>query len=115
MNQRGVSESVQWAVLMPVFLMLILGLVQLGVWLHARTVASQAAATVADLQTWGSADAVGAGRRVAAEGGLANVSITSDVHEGMVVVTVSASAPLFFDVGQGRVVESAVLPLEEWQ
>jgi Flp pilus assembly protein TadG len=115
MNQRGVSESTQWAVLTPVLLMLILGLVQLGVWLHARNVASQAAATVADLQASGSTDSYAAGRRVATNGGLTQISITSDVSQGLTVVTVRGRAPLFFDLGQGQIAESAVLPLEQWR
>jgi Flp pilus assembly protein TadG len=111
-NQRGFSESTQWAVLTPVVLLIVLGLVQLGVWLHARTVAGQAAATVADLSASGAADAVGAGQRVAATGGLQQVSITTAIKKDLVVVTVTGRAPLFFDVGQGQIVEQAVLPRE---
>mgnify|MGYP001764810424 CR=1 FL=1 len=47
MNQRGLAESTQWALLAPSLLFLILGLVQLGVWLHARTVVASAAAATA--------------------------------------------------------------------
>lgn len=112
MNQRGFSESTQWAVLTPVILLLVLGLVQLGVWLYARTVASQAAATVADLQASGASAADAAGQRVAARGGLQQVSIASSVSNGFVLVTVSGRAPVFFDMGQGQIVEQAVQPLE---
>ena len=116
MNQRGVAESTQWAILLPSMLALVLGLVQVGVWLHSRTVAAQAAAVVADLRATGRhADAAAreAGRRVAAAGGLDQVVIGVDADAGRLVVTVSARAPLFFDVGQGAIVERAVLPLEE--
>jgi hypothetical protein len=106
------SESTQWAVLTPVVLLLVLGLVQLGVWLHSRTVAGQAAATVADLRASGLSDAVGAGERVALDGGLQQVSISTHLDTDTVTVTVTARAPLFFDVGQGVIVEQAVLPLE---
>lgn len=112
MSQRGVTESTQWAVLAPVFLLLVLGLVQVGVWLHARTVAAQAAATVADLRSYGSSDAIATGVRVATSGGLEHVSITADAVGNVVVVTVSGRAPLFFDVGQGVIVEKAVMPRE---
>ncbi|WP_415153283.1 TadE/TadG family type IV pilus assembly protein, partial [Propionicimonas sp.] len=44
------AESTQWTVLLPTLLLLVLGLVQVGVWLYSRTVAAQAAATVADLR-----------------------------------------------------------------
>lgn len=114
-NQRGVAESTQWAILLPTLLALVLGLVQVGVWLYSRTVATQAAAAVADLRATGpSADesARQAGRRIATEGGLQQVEISVDADAGHLVVTVSGRAPLFFDVGQGQIVERAVLPLE---
>jgi hypothetical protein len=110
-----VSESTQWAILLPALLLLILGMVQLGVWLYSRTVASQAAAAIADLRATGPA-AEGAarlaGERIAARGGLQQVEITVTADGDHLVVTVSGRAPLFFDVGQGLVVEHAVLPLE---
>ena len=112
MNQRGVSESTQWAVLTPAILLLVLGLVQLGVWLHARTVAGQAAATVADLSAAGAGDAIAAGQRVAASGGLQGVAISTVMSGDLVVVTVTGRAPVFFDVGQGQIVAQAVLPQE---
>lgn len=116
MNQRGVAESTQWAILLPVLLGLVLGLVQLGVWLYSRTVAGQAAAVVADLRASGpaaEAAAREAGRRVAHSGGLEQVVINVDAHAGGLVVTVSGRAPLFLDFGQGAILERAVLPLEE--
>ncbi len=115
MNQRGVAESTQWAVLLPVLLLLVLGLVQTGVWLYSRTVAAQAAAAVADLRATGpAADSAAreAGRRVAGAGGLEQVEISESTEAGHLVVTVSGRAPVFFDLGQGRIVERAVLPVE---
>ncbi len=115
-GQRGVAESTQWALLLPLLLALVLGLVQLGVWLHSRTVAAQAAAAVADLRATGpqaEASAQETGRRIATEGGLEQVEIAVDADAGHLVVTVSARAPLFFDMGQGAIVERAVLPLEQ--
>lgn len=112
MNQRGFSESTQWAVFTPVVLLLVLGMVQLGVWLHARTVAAEAAATVADLQAAGLADALGTGQRMAASAGLKAVHIATDTEPTVVVVTVTGRAPLFFDLGQGVIQERAVAPRE---
>lgn len=115
MNERGLSESTQWAILVPVLLVLVLGLVQLGVWLYARSVASQAAAAVADLRAAGvrhQAEAKHVGERIATGGGLAEVAISFQDDADTVVVTVSGRAPLFFDIGQGLVLERAVLPLE---
>lgn len=114
-SQRGVAESTQWALLLPLLLALVLGLVQLGVWLYSRTVAAQAAAAVADLRATGPAAEESAretGRRIATQGGLEQVEIAVDADAGHLVVTVSGRAPLFFDIGQGQIVERAVLPLE---
>ncbi len=113
MNQRGVSESTQWAVLTPLVLMLLLGLIQTAVWLHARTVAQQAAATVADLHAARVADPIVAGIRVATSGGLQQVNISITDSGGLLVTTVTGRAPIFFDVGQGAVEARAVLPREE--
>lgn len=115
MNQRGVAESTQWAILLPTMLALVLGLVQVGVWLYSRTVAAQAAAAVADLRATGpGADDAArlVGRRIATAGGLEQVRIDVDADATHLVVTVSGRAPLFFDVGQGLITERAVLPLE---
>lgn len=113
MSQRGISESTQWALLTPLVMLLTLGLVQLGVWLHARTVAGEAAATVADLMAAGSLGAAAAGERVASAGGLQQVAISATRDGGLVVVTVTGRVPIFFDVGQGQIAERAVLPAEE--
>jgi hypothetical protein len=99
--------------LTPLVMLLTLGLVQLGVWLHARTVAGDAAATVADLMAVGDPAAGSAGERIAGAGGRNEVAITSTRNGGLVVVTVSGRVPLFFDLGQGRIAERAVLPVEQ--
>lgn len=112
MSQRGNSESTQWAILTPLVLLLVLGLVQWGVWLHARTVAAEAAATVADLSGSGANAATGAGRRVAESGGLQSIEISTATHPDVVVVTVRARARMFFDFGQSLVVGQSVLPRE---
>jgi len=114
-NQRGVAESTQWAILLPTLLLLVLGMVQLGVWLYSRTVASEAAAVTADLRATGPAAEPAArlaGERVATRGGLQQVEIGVAADNAHLVVTVSGRAPLFFDIGQGLVVAQAVLPLE---
>lgn len=116
MSQRGVAESTQWAVLLPAMMALVLGLVQAGVWLSARTVAAQAAAAVADLraaQAGTDQAADQAGHRIAAAGGLRNVQIAVTANAGQVLVTVSGQAPVFFDLGQSLVIEQAVLPREQ--
>lgn len=125
MNQRGLAESTQWAVLSPIFLALVLGLVQVGVWLHARTVAANAAATVADIRVHGAdqeSAARLAGLRIAAGGGLGEADVAIGAGGGVLTVTVSGRAPLFFDLSRvpvfsapqwGRIAATAVLPTEE--
>ncbi len=115
MNERGLSESTQWAILVPVLMALVLGLVQLGVWLYSRAVASEAASAVADLRSSGTRHAGAAreaGERIAASGGLTDVQISVEATAESLAVTVTGRAPLFFDLGQGLIVEKAVLPME---
>ena len=114
MNERGLAESTQWAVVVPVLLALVLGLVQVGIWLHGRSVAGQAAAAAAD-RFAGSDDSAAAeavARGVAERGGLAEVAVRASAAGELVTVTVSGRMPVFFDVGQSWVSESAVLPRE---
>jgi TadE-like protein. len=115
MNQRGVAESVQWAILMPALLMLILGLVQTGIWLHGRAVAAATAATIADLRVPGGdpVAAEEAGRRVAASGGLIDVAVEVHADAGLLVVTVTGRPLTFLDFGLTRIQERAVLPVED--
>ena len=47
MSERGLADSLQWAVLVPALLGLVLGTIQTGIWLHGRTVASDAALAAA--------------------------------------------------------------------
>lgn len=112
MNERGLAESTQWALVLPTLLALLLGLVQTGVWLYGRTVAGQAASAAADAAAMGRPPepaAVG----VAGRGGLTEVVIRSTREAGLVTVTVSGRVPTFFDLGQGQVSGHAVVPLEE--
>ncbi len=115
MNERGLSESTQWAMVVPAALGLVLGLVQTGVWLHARSVASQAAAAAADLRAAGpdlTAQAEATAGDVAARGGLSDVVVETTQDSTTVTVTVTGSAPVFLDLGLGRITERVVLPLE---
>lgn len=114
-DERGLAESTQWVVVVPVLLALVLGLVQVGVWLHGRSVASSAAAAGADRMAGGGSrqDAEAVARAIASAGGLLDVSLDATERDGLVTVSVSGSTQVFFDVGQSRVIERAVLPAEE--
>lgn len=115
-DQRGLSESVQYAVIFPVLMLVTLGIIQAGIWLHGQNVAARAAAAAADAAR-GSYGDTGQAREIAADlataGGLKDTTV--DVAKGAtaVDVTVSGRAPLIFDVGLGRISESASAPLEQ--
>jgi TadE-like protein len=114
-DQRGQSQSVQYAVILPVLMLSTLGVIQAGVWLHGRDVAVRAANGAADVArgSFGTAaEAEDLGAKLAAAGGLKNVRVTVVRSAGRADVTVSADPPLIFDVGLDRISETASVPVE---
>ena len=115
MSERGVSESTQWALLISALMLIVLGTIQSGVWLHGRNVAAQAASAAAEHVAWGrgsDGEAVAMGRRIASAGGLTGADVRVERRAETVRVTVSGYAPLIIDLGLGNVAEHAVMPLE---
>ncbi|MBP8920324.1 MAG: TadE/TadG family type IV pilus assembly protein [Micropruina sp.] len=115
MSERGVSESTQWALLIPALMLVVLGTIQGGIWLHGRNVAAQAASAAAEQVAWDrSPDAAAAamGRRIATSGGLLAAEVRIERGGGSVRVTVTGRAPLIIDLGMGAIAEHAVMPLE---
>lgn len=115
MSERGTAESTQWALLFPALLLLTLGLVQTGIWLHGRSVVANAAALVADLEAERGTSregSVAAGERLARAGGATDVSFRIGRAADTVTVTAVATIPVFFDVGQGTITERAVRAAE---
>ena len=114
-DERGLSESLQFAVVWPLLMLVTLGLVEVGIWLHAHEVA-QRAAIAAVGEASGSRGTVEAGRELAADlaraGGLDDVSVEVSRGPQQVTAVVSAHSPLVLDLGLGRVQESAAGPLE---
>lgn len=113
--QRGLSNSVQWAVLFPAVLLCTLGIIQAGVWVHGRNVAIEAANTAADLSRSLGADdgaAQSAAQRIAAVGGLSDVNLRIERGATEVNVTFTGRIPMFFDVGLGAITEQAHAPVE---
>jgi Flp pilus assembly protein TadG len=114
-DERGLSESVQLAVLWPVLMLVTLGIIQGGVWLHARNVAHRAVTAAVDTAR-GSAGSAGEAQELGADlaraGGLHDVSIQVSRGPVSVSATVTAEAPLLVDLGLGRIQESASAPLE---
>ena len=116
MSERGVSESTQWALLIPVVLLVVLGTIQAGIWLFSRTVAGQAAGAAAEQVAWSrgsDGDAAAMARRIAGSGGLAGAQVQIERTAGNVRVTVSARPALILDLGFGPVTEHVLMPLEQ--
>jgi Flp pilus assembly protein TadG len=114
-DERGLSESVQWAVLWPLLMLLTLGIIQAGIFLHGRNVAQRAATAAADVArgSYGSAaDAEHLGESIASSGGLKSISVRVQRTGTSVTADVSAYPPMIFDLDLGRIDETAVAPLE---
>lgn len=114
-DERGVNESLQWALVVPVVLLVVLGLLQTAVWLHARQAAREAAVAAAE------AEAVlqpqpRAGERAALEitriAGLREVDVAVQHGPDLITVTVTGRPPLIIDIGPIRVDERAVISPE---
>ena len=114
-DERGLSESVQWAVLWPLLMLLSLGIIQAGIFLHGRNVAQRAASATVDAArgSYGSAaDAEQLGATIAGAGGLRNISVRVQRTASTVTAEVSANAPMIFDLDLGRISETAAAPVE---
>jgi Flp pilus assembly protein TadG len=115
-DERGLSESVQWAVIWPVLMLVTLGIIQAGIFLHGRNVAQRAATAAVDAArgTYGSAaDAEHLGETIASSGGLTSVSVRVQRSGTTVSADVSGHAPMIFDLSLGRISETATAPLEQ--
>jgi Flp pilus assembly protein TadG len=114
-DERGLSESVQWAVLWPALMLLTLGIIQAGIFLHGRNVAQRAATAAVDAArgSYGSAaDAEHLAANIASSGGLKNISVRVQRTGATVSADISANAPMIFDLRLGRINETATAPME---
>jgi Flp pilus assembly protein TadG len=114
-DERGLSESVQWAILWPLLMLLTLGIIQAGIFLHGRNVAQRAATAAVDAArgSYGSAaDAQHLGESIASSGGLRSISVRVQRTGTTATAEISADAPVIFDLGVGLISETAVAPLE---
>ncbi|MBE6476731.1 MAG: pilus assembly protein [Propionibacteriaceae bacterium] len=112
-DERGLSQSAQWAVLAPVVMLTLLGVIDAGIWLHARSTVQQAAMTAAESQALAGQD-LGQAERIARSmtGELAEVAVTVETGTGRVTVNVEARVPLALDLGLARVGASATRATE---
>lgn len=109
------SQSVQYAVIMPTLMLATLGIIQAGMWIHGENVAARASNAAADVArgSFGTtSSAKEAATNLATAGGLSDVHVTVSRGAALVTVTVSARAPSILDVGLGRIEETAQAPLE---
>ena len=114
-DERGLSESVQWAVLWPLLMLVTLGIIQAGIFLHGRNVAQRAATAAVDAArgSYGSTtDAEQLGSTIAGSGGLRDISVRVRATGTTVSADVSGYAPMIFDLDLGRINETAAAPLE---
>lgn len=112
---RGAAQSMQWALLTPLLTLAILGLVQGAVILQARQSVREAAFAGAQAEAlYGAPAGSGAvtARRVAESAHLREVHVSTERSGQVAVVTVSALPDSFFNIGQGRVSRTAIVPLE---
>jgi Flp pilus assembly protein TadG len=114
-DERGLSESVQWAILWPALMLLTLGIIQAGIFLHGRNVAQRAATAAVDTArgSYGSeADAQHLGETIAGSGGLRNISVRVQRTGTTVSADVSANVPMIFDLRLGKISGTATAPVE---
>ena len=114
-DERGLSESVQWAILWPLLMLVTLGIIQAGIFLHGRNVAQRAATAAVDAArgSYGTAaDAQHIAEAIASSGGLKHLSVRVQRTGTTASADVSADAPMIFDLSLGRITETASAPLE---
>lgn len=107
------SEALSWAVLAPVLLMTLLGVIEAGVWLHARSTVQQAALTAAEIQALSGAPA-GSAEQVVSQmtPELVEVRTSTAMGADSVAVSVSARVPLALDLGLAQISATATRPRE---
>ena len=113
-DQRGLSESTQWAVLFSLLMLLTLGIIQGGIHLHGRNVAQRAATAAVDAARGSFGTAAEAQRialGIAQSGGLDGVTVRINRGGTTVTAEVTGTAPAMLDI-IGRIHETAAAPLE---
>lgn len=114
-GERGITESAQYALIWPVLLLVTLGIIQAGIWIHGHHVATRAASAAADVAS-GSYGSPGEAKQVAAGiargGGLQGVAVTVSRNASRVEVTVAGRIPTMLDLPLGQIRETVSAPIE---
>ena len=113
-DQRGMTESVQLALIWPLLLLVTLGVIQAGLWVHGRQVALRAASAAAEVASGrdGSAGAAGLAAGIAGSAGLGSVQVDVQSSADHVRVVVSGRMPALLGLPLGQIRESASAPRE---
>ena len=113
-DQRGMTESVQLALIWPLLLLVTLGVIQAGLWVHGRQVALRAATAAADVASGrdGAAGAAGLAAGIARSAGLRSVEVDVRSSADQVQVVVTGRMPALLDLPLGQIRESAAAPRE---
>jgi Flp pilus assembly protein TadG len=114
-DERGLSESTQWAVLFSLLMLVTLGIIQAGIVLHGRNVAQRAATAAVDVArgSYGTvAEAEELANDIARSGGLEAVSVRVTRGAAQATALVTGQAPSMLDIRIGQIHESASAPLE---
>ncbi len=113
-DARGLSDSVQIAVLIPLLTLLLFGLIDFALLMHAQSAANEAARAGAEAQALLNADP-GIGRKVATDigedAGLKNISVSTTEANGLVTVKIEAIAPIPFP-NEMKIQAQSSMPLE---
>lgn len=115
-DERGMSESVQWAILGVAFMGCLLALIEAGLWLYGRSVAVSAAlAGASAASVWQAAPGAGehAALQTAAAGGLSDVRVTVTTQGATVLVVVEANTSSFVGWVTPHVSAQAIRPREQ--
>ena len=114
-DQRGITESAQFALIWPLLLLVSLGIIQAGIWIHGHNVANRAAHAAADAASGSygsSAEARQIAEGIARSGGLTDVVVQVSTTATVAEVAVTGSAPSLLDLPLGRIHETASAPVE---
>lgn len=114
-GQRGITESAQFALIWPLLLLVSLGIIQAGIWVHGHNVATRAANAAADVASGSygsSAEARQIAEGIAHSGGLSDVVVQVSDNATIVDVTVAGNSATLLDLPLGRIQETASAPVE---
>ncbi len=115
LNQRGLSGSLQWALLIPVVLLCLLGSIEWAMSARGQSAANEAAWTAAEAVAvirGSKAQAKSAALDVARRGGLHDAATNISCSATTCRVTVSGTVPSLIPMTRPPITATVSLPLE---